>query len=57
MVAETEATLAALGAGAGGRQARLVDVAIRAAFATGAAVRIVPSVASVQDGIGAILRF
>ena len=31
--------------------------ATRAAFATGAAVRIIPSVGSVADGIGAILRF
>jgi peptide subunit release factor 1 (eRF1) len=58
MVAATEAALTELGAAGGApQQARLVDVAIRAAFATGAAVRIVPSVASVQDGIGAILRF
>jgi Bacterial archaeo-eukaryotic release factor family 2 len=39
------------------QEGRLVDVAIRAAFATGAAVRMIPSVGSVQDGIGAILRF
>jgi release factor family 2 len=39
------------------QKARLVDVAIRAAFTTGAAVRIVPSVGSVKQGIGAILRF
>lgn len=39
------------------REARLVDVAIRAAFATGSAVRIVPSAGSVKEGIGAILRF
>jgi hypothetical protein len=32
-------------------------VAIRAAFASGAAVRIVPSAGSVKEGIGAILRF
>jgi len=58
MVAATEAALTDLGAAAGAPQeARLVDVAIRAAFATGAAVRIIPSVASVEDGIGAILRF
>jgi peptide subunit release factor 1 (eRF1) len=58
MVAETEATLTGLGTGVGVPQpARLVDVAIRAAFASGAAVRMIPSVGSVQDGIGAILRF
>jgi hypothetical protein len=32
-------------------------VAIRAAFASGAAVRMIPSVGSVEEGIGAILRF
>jgi hypothetical protein len=39
------------------QKGRLVDVAIRAAFMTGAAVRIVPSVGSVKQGVGAILRF
>ena len=39
------------------QEGRLVDVAIRAAFSSGAAVRIVPSVRSVADGIGAVLRF
>jgi hypothetical protein len=58
MVAETEAALTGLGTGAGApQQARLVDVAIRAAFASGAAVRMIPSVGSVEEGIGAILRF
>ncbi|HZQ79051.1 MAG TPA: Vms1/Ankzf1 family peptidyl-tRNA hydrolase [Acidimicrobiia bacterium] len=58
MVGETEAAITELGTGAGApQQARLVDVAIRAAFTSGAAVRMIPSVASVQDGIGAILRF
>jgi hypothetical protein len=38
-------------------QARLVDVAIRAALTTGAAVRIIPSPRAVRDGIGAVLRF
>ena len=56
MVAETAATLSDMGVDRP-REARLVDVAIRAAFSTGAAVRIVPSVGSVKDGIGAILRF
>ena len=56
MVAESAAALADMGVD-GPREARLVDVAIRAAFATGAAVRLIPSVGSVKDGIGAILRF
>ena len=56
MVAESAATLTDMGV-AHPVEARLVDVAIRAAFTTGAAVRMVPSVGSVQDGIGAILRF
>ncbi len=37
------------------QQARLVDVAVRAALGTGAAVRLVPA-ATVRDGLGAILR-
>jgi len=37
------------------KQARLVDVAVRAALGTGAAVRLVPA-ATVRDGLGAILR-
>ena len=58
MVGETEAAITELGTGAGApQQARLVDVAIRAAFTSGAAVRVIPSLGSVQDGIGAILRF
>jgi Bacterial archaeo-eukaryotic release factor family 2 len=56
MVAETEKTLTELGVPKP-RKGRLVDVAIRAAFTTGAAVRIVPSVGSVKEGIAAILRF
>ncbi|MDQ1488750.1 MAG: hypothetical protein QOJ23_1264 [Actinomycetota bacterium] len=56
MVADARATLADMGVD-DPVEARLVDVAIRAAFTTGAAVRIIPSVGSVQDGIGAILRF
>jgi hypothetical protein len=56
MVAETAQALSDMGVD-DPQAARLVDVAIRAAFATGAAVRIVPSVGSVQEGIGAILRF
>jgi len=56
MVALTKKALTELGAPKP-QKARLVDVAIRAAFTTGAAVRIVPSVGSVKQGIGAILRF
>lgn len=36
-------------------QARLVDLAVRAALGTGASVRLVPG-AAVRDGLGAILR-
>jgi peptide subunit release factor 1 (eRF1) len=39
------------------REGRLVDVLIRAAFGTGAGVRIVPSASAVNEGVGAILRF
>ena len=56
MVAQSKKTLADMGVEAP-QKARLVDVAIRAAFSTGAAVRIVPSAGSVKQGIGAILRF
>lgn len=56
MVAQTRKALTELGVPKP-QKARLVDVAIRAAFTTGAAVRIVPSVGSVKQGIGAILRF
>lgn len=56
MVGETKETVAGLGA-TEPQQARLVDVAIRAAFSTGASVRIVPSAGSVKEGMGAILRF
>jgi hypothetical protein len=38
-------------------QARLVDVAIRAAIGTGAEVRVVPSVHALPDGLGGILRW
>jgi hypothetical protein len=56
MVAQTKRALTELGVPKP-QKARLVDVAIRAAFTTGAAVRIVPSAGSVKQGIGAILRF
>ncbi|HEV7888115.1 MAG TPA: Vms1/Ankzf1 family peptidyl-tRNA hydrolase [Acidimicrobiales bacterium] len=49
------ATVKAMGVD-GPQEGRLVDVCIRAAFGTGAAVRIVPSHA-VPDGVAAILRF
>ncbi len=39
------------------RPARLVDVAIRAALATGAGIRVVPSAGPVTGGLGAILRW
>jgi hypothetical protein len=38
------------------QEARLVDVLVRAAFRSGARVRLVPKTV-VQDGVGAILRF
>jgi hypothetical protein len=56
MVAQTKKALNELGVPKP-QKARLVDVAIRAAFTTGAAVRVVPSAGSVKQGIGAILRF
>jgi hypothetical protein len=56
MVALDQKTLSDMGVDQP-EQARLVDVAIRAAFTTGASVRIVPSAGSVKEGIGAILRF
>lgn len=56
MVGQSKETVTGLGA-TGPQQGRLVDVAIRAAFTSGAAVRIVPSAGSVKEGIGAILRF
>ncbi|CAA9246454.1 MAG: hypothetical protein AVDCRST_MAG50-2016 [uncultured Acidimicrobiales bacterium] len=54
-VALTQAALRNMGAG-DGTQARLVDVAVRAALGTGAAVRIVPGT-SVEGGLAAILRW
>jgi hypothetical protein len=56
MVAEDSQTLRDLGVDRP-EEGRLVDVAIRAAFTTGASVRIIPSVQSVADGLGAVLRF
>jgi peptide subunit release factor 1 (eRF1) len=37
--------------------ARLVDVAVRAALSTGAAVRVIPTVAAIDEGLGALLRW
>lgn len=56
MVAADPKTLRDMGV-ADAEEGRLVDVAIRAALGTGAAVRIVPSAGSVEDGLGAVLRF
>jgi hypothetical protein len=39
------------------QEARLADALIKAAFATGAAVRIIPAASTVVDGVGAILRY
>jgi hypothetical protein len=38
-------------------EARLIDVAVRAALGTGAGIRIVPAEVAPKDGIGAILRW
>ncbi|MDA8296481.1 MAG: hypothetical protein M0004_07845 [Actinomycetota bacterium] len=38
-------------------RARLVDVAIAAAFASGADVRVVPAAPALTDGLGGLLRF
>jgi peptide subunit release factor 1 (eRF1) len=56
MVGEDAQTLRDLGVESP-EEGRLVDVAIRAAFTTGAAVRMIPSVRSVAEGLGAVLRF
>jgi peptide subunit release factor 1 (eRF1) len=39
------------------REGRLVDVVLRSALGTGAQARIVPTAATVDDGLGAILRW
>jgi hypothetical protein len=39
------------------REARLVDALVAAAWSTGAAVRVVPMLATLTDGVGALLRF
>ena len=54
--ATTERTLRELGVEQP-REARLVDVAVRAALGTGAAIRVIPSEAGLDDGMGAILRW
>ena len=51
------ATVEGMGVEAGEvKEGRLVDVLIRAALGTGAAIRIVPSTTA-KDGVGAILRY
>ena len=54
-VATSEQTLRDLGVQA--RPARLADVAVRAALATGAGIRVVPPADAPSDGLGAILRW
>jgi hypothetical protein len=56
LVADNESLLQSLGYDTL-RSGRLVDVAIRAALATGAGIRIVPSAGPVSDVLGAILRW
>ena len=56
LVALARADLEAYGAGNATEQGRLVDVLVRAAFLSGARVRVVPRTV-LQDGVGAILRF
>lgn len=55
-VALHKATLGAMGVD-DPHEARLVDVAVRAALGTGGAVRVVPTPAGLTGGIGAILRY
>ncbi len=38
-------------------EGRLVDVAVRAALGTGAAVRVVPRSGNAHEGIGGVLRW
>ncbi|MGD9995439.1 MAG: Vms1/Ankzf1 family peptidyl-tRNA hydrolase [Ilumatobacteraceae bacterium] len=56
LVAENPDILAAMGR-SDLRQARAVDVAIRASVLTGAAVRVVPASPRLTDGLGALLRW
>jgi peptide subunit release factor 1 (eRF1) len=56
LVATTEQALRDLGVDKPLR-GRLVDVALRAAVGTGAAVRIIPGGRTIDEGIGAILRW
>lgn len=53
--APDEGALASLGQPV--ERARLVDVAIAAAFASGAAVRVVPEAPQLREGIAGLLRF
>lgn len=56
MVAMTNDEASALGASEP-VEARLIDVAVNAALRTGAAIRIVPDAAAIEDGIAATLRW
>lgn len=56
LVAAQQADLAGLG-GSEAREGRLVDVALRAAAQTGAAVHLVPLAGGPADGLGALLRW
>jgi hypothetical protein len=56
VVAETPDLLASMGR-SDLRQARAIDVAIRASVLTGAAIRVVPSTPRLTDGLGALLRW
>jgi hypothetical protein len=56
LVADTPEVLAAMGR-TDLRQARSVDVAIRASLLTGAAIRVVPATPRLTDGLGALLRW
>jgi peptide subunit release factor 1 (eRF1) len=55
-VAATESRLAELGVEPR-TKGRLIDVVIRAAFGTGAGVRIIPGESGVADNVGALLRW
>jgi hypothetical protein len=55
-VARTAGQLGALGID-DVREGPLVDVAMRAALGTGAAVRVVPAAPALDDGVGALLRW
>ena len=56
LVATDEQTINAVGRD-DAQQARMVDIALRAAILTGAGIRIVPMTKQLNDGIGAVLRW